>query len=96
MKGHSGSVLALVLSEQEGLLFSSSGDAIVNVCAGLILLNCWFFIVNVKVKVWDAVGYKLLYSIYSTFDVGDVFCIAYSRALQTAYFGAQNTSIQVC
>ncbi|KAF8453325.1 hypothetical protein BGX38DRAFT_1178001 [Terfezia claveryi] len=74
MKNHTGGVLALCLSDDEKLLFSSGGDAIVNV--------------------WDAVGFKLLYSIYSTFDVGDVFCIAYSSSLQTAYFGAQNTSVQ--
>jgi len=75
MKNHTGGVLALCLSDDENLLFSSGGDAIVNV--------------------WDAVGFKLLYSIYSTFDVGDVFCIAYSSNLQTTYFGAQNTSVQV-
>ncbi|KAI5807338.1 hypothetical protein DFH27DRAFT_315009 [Peziza echinospora] len=74
MNNHTGGVLALCLSEDEKLLFSSGGDAIVNV--------------------WDAVGFKILYSIYSTFDVGDVFCISYSSKSQTAYFGAQNTSIQ--
>lgn len=35
-----------------------------------------------------------LYSIYSTYDVGDVFCVAYSCNLQTVYLGSQNTSIQ--
>lgn len=74
-KNHTGGVLALCLSDDEKLLFSSGGDAIVNV--------------------WDAVEFKLLNSIYSTFDVGDVFCIAYSSSLQTVYFGAQNTSVQV-
>lgn len=76
MKNHAGGVLAVCLSEDEKLLFSTGGDAIVNV--------------------WDAVGFKLLYSIYSTFDVGDLFCVAYSSRLQTVYFGAQNTSVQVC
>lgn len=75
MKNHTGGVLGLCLSGDEKLLFSSGGDAIVNV--------------------WDAVEFRLLYSIYSTFDVGDVFCVAYSSSLQTVYFGAQNTSIQV-
>src|SRR2546421_8213885 len=45
-------------------------------------------------KVWSTGTLDRLYSIYSIFDVGDVFCVAYSSVLQTAYFGAQNTSIQ--
>lgn len=56
------------------LLFSSAGDAIV--------------------QVWHADTFANLHTIYSTFDVGDVFCVAFSHSLQTAWFGAQNTSIQ--
>ncbi|KAI9776397.1 MAG: hypothetical protein M1839_009593 [Geoglossum umbratile] len=74
IRGHRGSVLCLCLSEDQSLLFSSAGDAIINV--------------------WDARTLLRIYSIYSTYDVGDVFCIAYSPTLHTAYFGAQNTSIQ--
>lgn len=33
---------------------------------------------------------------YSTYDVGDIFCLSYSSIQKTAYFGAQNTSIQWC
>ncbi|SLM39934.1 WD40/YVTN repeat-like-containing domain [Lasallia pustulata] len=71
---HRGSILCLFLSQDGRLLFSSAGDAIVNV--------------------WCTKTLDRLYSIYSTYDVGDVFCIAYSSALQTTYLGAQNTSIQ--
>ncbi|KAG0637865.1 hypothetical protein HOY80DRAFT_222734 [Tuber brumale] len=71
---HQGSVLCLYLSDDQSVLFSSAGDAIINV--------------------WNAKTFENLYSVYSTFDVGDVFCVVYSSALQTAYFGAQNTSIQ--
>lgn len=46
------------------------------------------------IQVWHAETFENLYTIYSTFDVGDVFCLAYSANLQTAWFGAQNTSIQ--
>lgn len=74
LKGHSGSVLSLTLAAAQGLLFSSGGDAII--------------------QVWNADTLAHLYSIYSTFDVGDVFCVAYSAALQTLWCGAQNTSIQ--
>ncbi|KAL7268643.1 hypothetical protein RUND412_008720 [Rhizina undulata] len=74
LKGHQGSVLSLNLAEEQSLLFSSAGDAIINV--------------------WNSETFEHLHSIYSTFDVGDVFCVAYSPTLQIAYFGAQNTSIQ--
>ena len=71
---HRGSVLSLSLSDNGELLFSSAGDAILNV--------------------WDTSNLQRLYSIYSSYDVGDVFCLAYSSRLQTVYLGAQNTSIQ--
>ncbi len=71
---HRQALLCLSLSEDGQLLFSSAGDAIVNV--------------------WSTRTLKRLYSIYSKYDVGDVFCVVYSSALQTVYLGAQNTSIQ--
>ncbi|KAL9126819.1 MAG: hypothetical protein Q9217_004193 [Psora testacea] len=71
---HRGSLLGLCLSDDGKLLFSSAGDALVNV--------------------WDTSTLQRLYSIYSKYDVGDVFCVAYSSALQSVYLGAQNTSIQ--
>jgi di- and tripeptidase len=74
LKGHGGSVLSLCLSPEHKLLFSSAGDAII--------------------QVWHSETFENLHTIYSTFDVGDVFCVAFSAALQTAWFGAQNTSIQ--
>lgn len=46
------------------------------------------------VNVWTTENLNHLYSIYSKYDVGDVFCVAYSPLLQTIYLGAQNTSIQ--
>ena len=45
-------------------------------------------------QVWDTQNFKRKYSVYSTYDIGDVFCVSYSSALQTLYLGAQNTSIQ--
>ncbi|KAL8736805.1 MAG: hypothetical protein Q9166_000171 [cf. Caloplaca sp. 2 TL-2023] len=74
VKAHHRSVLSLYVSEAQGLLFSSAGDAIVNV--------------------WCTHSLRRLYSIYSTYDVGDVFCVVYSASLQTVYLGSQNTSIQ--
>ena len=74
IRAHRGSLLNLFLSDDGKLLFSSGGDALVNV--------------------WCTSKFIRLYSIYSTFDVGDVFCVAYSTNLQTVYLGAQNTCIQ--
>lgn len=48
------------------------------------------------VNAWCPVNLKRLYHIYSTYDVGDVFSVAYSRQFDTVYLGAQNTSIQWC
>ena len=72
---HHGTVLCLCLSADGRFLFSSAGDAIVNV--------------------WCTSRLVRLYSIYSRYDVGDVFCVAYCESLQTIFLGAQNTSIQV-
>lgn len=48
-----------------------------------------------RVNVWDPETMILLASLYSNFDIGDVFCVAWSPSLQTIYLGSQNTSIQV-
>jgi len=45
---------------------------------------------------WCPDTLKQLYHIYSTYDVGDVFSVAYSAQFETVYLGAQNTSIQWC
>jgi di- and tripeptidase len=47
------------------------------------------------VNVWDTKTLLRVYSIYSMYDIGDVFCVCYSSSLNTVYLGAQNTSIQV-
>ena len=46
------------------------------------------------VNVWNTKDLRRAFCIYSTYDVGDIFCVAYSATLQTVYLGAQNTSIQ--
>ncbi|KAH9205001.1 hypothetical protein DL95DRAFT_493491 [Leptodontidium sp. 2 PMI_412] len=48
------------------------------------------------VNAWCPGTLKRLYHIYSTYDVGDVFSVAYSAQFETVYLGAQNTSIQWC
>jgi di- and tripeptidase len=48
------------------------------------------------VNAWCPTSLKRLYHIYSTYDVGDVFSVAYSAQFETVYLGAQNTSIQWC
>ncbi|KAF2635602.1 glutathione degradosome [Massarina eburnea CBS 473.64] len=46
------------------------------------------------VNVWCTSNFRRLYALWSPYDVGDIFCVAYSSYHQTVYLGAQNTSIQ--
>jgi di- and tripeptidase len=48
------------------------------------------------VNVWNARTLARVSCLYSTYDVGDIFCVSYSAALQTVYLGAQNTTISWC
>lgn len=47
------------------------------------------------VNVWNTLNLTLTASIYSVYDIGDIFCVSWSPVLETIYFGAQNTSVQV-
>ncbi|KAK9367272.1 hypothetical protein V1509DRAFT_626807 [Lipomyces kononenkoae] len=47
-------------------------------------------------KVWDTDSLQELYTIYSVFDIGDIFAVLYSEILKTVFFGSQNASIQWC
>ena len=46
------------------------------------------------INVWDPNTLNRLYEVYGTYDVGDIFCTAYSPQHETLYLGAQNASIQ--
>ncbi|KAF9697506.1 hypothetical protein EKO04_004354 [Ascochyta lentis] len=46
------------------------------------------------VNVWCTSGFAHLYALWSPYDIGDIFCVAYSSLHRTLYLGAQNTSIQ--
>ncbi|GAB7365298.1 hypothetical protein MBLNU230_g6379t1 [Neophaeotheca triangularis] len=88
VEGHKSSVLGLCLDPEEGLLFSAAGDRVVNV---------W----GLEVEAGSAVGeegvvLKRRWCLRSSFDVGDVFCVAYSERLGVVYLGAQNTTVQWC
>ncbi|KAK3717402.1 hypothetical protein LTR37_005791 [Vermiconidia calcicola] len=48
------------------------------------------------VNVWRTNDLSRKCCLYSFYDVGDIFCVAYSTALRTVYLGAQNTTIQWC
>ena len=48
------------------------------------------------VNVWRTKDLSRQCCLYSSYDVGDIFCVAYSTILHTVYLGAQNTSIQWC
>ncbi|KIW72830.1 hypothetical protein, variant [Phialophora macrospora] len=45
-------------------------------------------------NIWSTESLQRLYSLYSHFDIGDVFCSAHSLPTQTLFWGAQNSSIQ--
>ena len=89
---HRGAVLSLFVSHDGKYLFSSAGDAIVNVQSDL---SAFWFPNTYSFQVWCTQKLTRLYHIWSTYDVGDLFCVAYSTRLRTVYLGAQNTSIQV-
>lgn len=46
------------------------------------------------VNVWSTHTLQRLYSLYSHFEIGDVFCIVHSTKKQTLLWGAQNSSLQ--
>ncbi|KIW35286.1 hypothetical protein, variant [Cladophialophora immunda] len=46
------------------------------------------------VNVWSTESLQRLYSLYSHFEIGDVFCVVHSTKVQTLFWGAQNASIQ--
>lgn len=46
------------------------------------------------VNVWCTSTFQHLYALWSPYDIGDIFCVAYSSCHSTVYLGAQNTSIQ--
>ena len=48
------------------------------------------------VNVWSIATLTQTCCLYTSFDVGDIFCVAFSNTLQTVYLGAQNTTIQWC
>lgn len=48
------------------------------------------------VNVWNASSLSRVCCLYSSYDVGDIFCVAYSESLRTVYLGAQNTTISWC
>lgn len=59
-------------------------------CASLLFSSAGDPIINV----WCPKSLTRLYEIYSTHDVGDIFCTAYSAQHDTLYIGAQNATIQ--
>ncbi|KAH3967067.1 hypothetical protein HBH70_123320 [Parastagonospora nodorum] len=46
------------------------------------------------INVWCTSTFRHLYALWSPYDIGDIFCVAYSSYHRTVYLGAQNTSIQ--
>lgn len=87
IEGHKSSILGLYLNEAEGVLFSCGGD---RVCEG------WSIRSPDEQREDGGEVLKRIWHISSSYDVGDVFCVAYSRELEMVYLGAQNTTVQWC
>ncbi|KAL1895406.1 hypothetical protein Sste5346_005212 [Sporothrix stenoceras] len=49
---------------------------------------------DATISIWSPTTFQRLYEIYSTYDVGDIFSVAFSVQHQTVYIGAQDTTIQ--
>ncbi|CAK7209985.1 hypothetical protein SCUCBS95973_000635 [Sporothrix curviconia] len=49
---------------------------------------------DATISIWSPTTFQRLYEIYSTYDTGDIFSVAYSTQHQTVYIGAQDTTIQ--
>ena len=50
--------------------------------------------VDSVLKVWSTSDLECQYAIHSPYEIGDLFCVAYSSRLKTVFCGAQNQSIQ--
>ncbi|GMF02663.1 unnamed protein product [[Candida] boidinii] len=104
IKAHHGSVLCLLVSDDEDILFSGGSDSLVKV----------WQICNLEEEGNNEVDQKQqdqqnqeqqeesnaefsfleeTYTIYSLMDIGDIFSIAWCRPLQTVFIGSQNASI---
>ncbi|KAK5271124.1 hypothetical protein LTR40_014043, partial [Exophiala xenobiotica] len=46
------------------------------------------------VNVWSTDTFQRVYSLYSPFEIGDIFGVVHSIKKQTVFWGAQNASIQ--
>ncbi|CAK7231539.1 hypothetical protein SBRCBS47491_007965 [Sporothrix bragantina] len=49
---------------------------------------------DATISIWSPTTFQRLFEIYSTYDTGDIFSVAYSTQHQTVYIGAQDTTIQ--
>ncbi|KAK4958054.1 hypothetical protein LTR10_004479 [Elasticomyces elasticus] len=93
----SGEILVYSLStfERKAVIEGHRGS-VLGLClsrdAGLLFSSAGDRIVNV----WNTADLTRKCCLYSSFDVGDVFCVSYSESLQMVYLGAQNTTIQWC
>lgn len=77
-------LLATVYAHEEsvlGLALSEGNDLLFSTGADSV------------VKVWSTDTLDPLYSLYSTHEIGDVFCIAHSARRETLFYGSQNGSI---
>ncbi|GME90356.1 unnamed protein product [[Candida] boidinii] len=104
IKAHHGSVLCLLVSDDEDILFSGGSDSLVKVWQICNLEEERNHEVdqeqqdqqNQEQQEESNAEFSFLeetYTIYSLMDIGDIFSIAWCRPLQTVFIGSQNASI---
>ncbi|ANB15209.1 glutamine amidotransferase subunit DUG2 [Sugiyamaella lignohabitans] len=82
LPGHNGSIFSLLLTSCAATPTKPSHNLLVSAASDSLI------------KVWSLSTLSELYTIYSYYDIGDIFSLAWSQDYQTLYFGAQNASIQ--
>ncbi|KAF2821913.1 hypothetical protein CC86DRAFT_470020 [Ophiobolus disseminans] len=92
---HDKSILALAVSAQFLFAGTQGGEILVYSLdtyerrRKLLFSSATDLIVNV----WCTSFFRHLYALWPPYDIGDIFCVAYSSYYRTVYLGAQNTSI---
>ncbi|KAF2860603.1 beta-Ala-His dipeptidase [Piedraia hortae CBS 480.64] len=86
-------VYSLRTYQQKAVIKGHNGS-VLGLCLapGLLISSASDRVVNI----WRTRDWKRQWSLHSPYDMGDVFCVAFSQSLHTVYMGCQNTMIQWC
>ncbi|CAK7273533.1 hypothetical protein SEPCBS57363_005698 [Sporothrix epigloea] len=94
IQAHKRSILCLFLSPPPTKSASSSSSSSLEDSSPLNARLLVSSAGDATISIWSPTTFQRLYEIYSTYDSGDIFSVAYSTQHQTIYIGAQDTTIQ--